>query len=168
MRIFLVGYMGSGKSTVAKKLATRLGITAIDLDAEIERKAGKSITQIFELEGETAFRELEHEALQHWLLQDDFVMATGGGTPCFFDSMEQMNRCGTTIYLKMAPKALAERVWNSRTERPLLKGLSQDELTEHISQHLNAREPIYAQSKLTINGLNLSLAELIASFGHSK
>jgi shikimate kinase len=168
MRIFLVGYMGSGKSTVAKKLAARLGLSAIDLDGEIERSAGQPVSRLFETLGEDAFRRLEQETLQHWLLQDDFVMATGGGTPCFFDSMQRMNHCGTTVFLQMPPKALAERVSASKTERPLLKGLAKDGLIAHIAEHLGERKPFYDQSKLVVNGLDVDLDGLVALLGHSK
>src|SRR3954467_15421359 len=110
MRIFLVGYMGSGKSSMGAALAKELGLNFFDLDKAIEKKAGKDVAAIFASEGEKHFRELEKNCLTELLLEDDYVMAVGGGTPCFSDNMEKMNEAGVCIYLKMSTDHLVERL----------------------------------------------------------
>lgn len=169
MRVFLIGYMASGKSTAAKKLAKKLGLGAVDLDSEIEQTAGKSIPEIFKSEGEKAFRKREQDELRKWLEKDDFVMACGGGTPCFFESMDEMNGVGTTVYLQMTPKAVVDRVMSSKEERPILKGLSEEKMLKKVDFQIGKREPFYKRATLTVNGVNLDvdvLAEEIKN--HSK
>ena len=109
-RIFLIGYMGVGKTTLGKALADRTGLSFIDLDLFIEGRYRKTIRQIFEAEGEEAFREIERKALHEVAEFEDIILSTGGGTPCFFDNMTYMNRVGTTVYLKASLEALTERI----------------------------------------------------------
>lgn len=168
MRVFLVGYMASGKSTAAKKLAKKLGLSAVDLDNEIEQTAGKSIPDIFKTEGEKAFRKREQTELRKWLQKDDFVMACGGGTPCFFESMDEMNGVGTTVYLQMTPKAVVDRVMSSKEERPILKGLSEEKMLKKVDFQLGKREPFYSRAKITVNGVNLDIDALAEELNHSK
>lgn len=168
MRIFLVGYMGSGKTTIAKKLASKLDFSVVDLDKEIENAAGTSIPEIFKNQGEKAFRNLERKALREWIAKDDFVMATGGGTPCFFESMDEMNGAGETVYLEMTPKALTDRVIASKQERPILKGLTPDKMEEKIRKQIEKRERFYLRAKHRINGLNLDLDTLVGLVSQSK
>lgn len=165
MRVFLVGYMASGKSTVAKKLAKALNLAVVDLDAEIEKDSGMSIPEIFKTEGEKAFRKREQTELRKWLEKDDFVMATGGGTPCFFESMDEMNGAGTTVYLQMAPKAVVDRVLASKDERPILKGLTAEKMLEKVEKQLEKREGFYLRANVVVNGVNLDLDELVAQLG---
>lgn len=162
MKVFLIGYMASGKSTAAKKLAKALDLTVVDLDAEIEKTAGMSIPEIFKTEGEMAFRKREQTELRKWLEKDGFVMATGGGTPCFFESMDEMNGAGTTVYLQMAPKAILDRVLASKDERPILKGLSAEKMLEKVEKQLEKREPFYSRANVVVNGVNLDVEELVA------
>ena len=103
-RIFLIGYMGVGKTTLGKALADRTGLSFIDLDLFIEGRYRKTIRQIFEAEGEEAFREIERKALHEVAEFEDIILSTGGGTPCFFDNMTYMNSVGTTVYLKASPR----------------------------------------------------------------
>lgn len=168
MRIFLVGYMASGKSTVAKKLANKLGVAFVDLDKEVAKEAGMSIPEIFKQKGELGFRKIERKALRTWLNKEDFVMACGGGTPCFFESMDEMNGAGTTVYLKMSPKAIVDRVQSAKEERPILKGLNTERMLEKVTGQLEKREPFYARAEWTINGLNLDIDELAAMVTYSK
>lgn len=161
MRIFLIGYMASGKSTVVKKLAKKLELTAVDLDAEIIEAEGMPIPEVFRNKGETAFRRAEQRQLRKWMKQDDFVMACGGGTPCYFESMDEMNAAGTTVYLKMSPKALVDRVLNSKEERPILKGLSPEKMLEKVEKQLGKREPFYERSAVIVNGLDLDVDALV-------
>ncbi len=120
-RIFLIGYMGSGKTTVGQLLAEKLGYTFLDMDTYIEGKMFKSVSQIFAELGEEQFRLLEQRSLHEIGEIENVVIATGGGAPCFYDNMEYMNRMGTTIYLKLSPVELSERLETFRTnKRPLL------------------------------------------------
>ncbi|RYF99794.1 MAG: shikimate kinase, partial [Chitinophagaceae bacterium] len=112
MKIFLVGFMGCGKSTKAKQLASRLNCPVIDIDAVIVEREGKTIAEYFELHGEAGFRNLERETLRTFDYPETCVVATGGGLPCFFDNMEWMNENGTTVYLQMEPAQLVSRLHN--------------------------------------------------------
>ena len=169
MRVFLIGYMASGKSTAAKKLAKKLELEAVDLDKEISKTAGKSIPEIFKSEGEKAFRKREQDELRKWLEKDDFVMACGGGTPCFFESMDEMNGAGTTVYLQMTPKAVVDRVMESKEERPILKGLPEEKMLKKVDFQIGKREPFYKRAALTINGVNLDIDALAEEVkNHSK
>lgn len=161
-RIFLVGYMGSGKTAMGKLLAKRLGLTFIDLDNYIENKFRCTIAEIFQQDGEAGFREIEKQCLHEVAEIEDVVIATGGGAPCFFDNMDFMNRCGETIYIKLTPEHLAKRLSSSKSGvRPLLQDKSGDDLLQHITQTLKNREPFYMQSKHIIEGTDTEIKRQI-------
>jgi shikimate kinase len=160
MKIFLVGYMGSGKSTAGKKLAKLLGYTFIDHDELIEKAVGKSVYDIFQEDGEEKFREMEHNMLISLLPKDNMVVSTGGGTPCNYNNMELMNRNGLTIYLKMSADSLVNRLRNAKTERPLIIGKSAEDLYNFIVSHLEKREPFYAEAQYKVKAKDLDIAEL--------
>ncbi len=154
MRIFLTGYMGCGKSTIGRKIATLMGINFIDLDKYIEERNFKSVPDIFAQEGETAFRLKENQALREVAQFEDIVIGTGGGAPCFFDNMKLMNDSGITIYLAPDNETLAFRLLKSKTERPLIAGKSGEELLKFIETALEKRSPFYEQSQIVIRGKN--------------
>ena len=154
MRIFLTGYMGCGKSTIGRKVATLLGMNFIDLDKYIEERNFKSVPDIFAQEGEEAFRQKERQALKEVAQFEDIVVGTGGGAPCFFDNMQQMNDAGITIYLAPDNETLAFRLLKSKTERPLIAGKNKEELIQFINTALEKRSPFYEQSKIVIRGKN--------------
>jgi shikimate kinase len=154
--IFLIGYMGSGKTTVGKRVANKLNLTFIDLDNLIETEVGKTISDIFNTQGEQGFRELEKDFLLKVSAQENTIVATGGGTPCFFDNIDLMNTAGTTIYLKMSVKALCNRLQNAKTERPLIKNKSAEELQNFIEKSLAERSVFYEKANHIINGENVS------------
>lgn len=158
--IFLVGYMGCGKSSVGKKLALRLKFDFIDIDTSIEQMTGKSVAKIFDEEGEDQFRQLERSILVSLCSRSNIVVATGGGAPCFFDTMLLMNKSGTTIYLKMHPDSLATRILASVHDRPLVRRLSKEEMPTYIAQHLKEREIFYNKAKFIIKGENLKIDDL--------
>lgn len=158
--IFLIGYMGSGKSTVGKKLASKLKYNFIDVDATIEDLTSKTVAEIFKDEGEGAFRQLEHSILLSLSARTNTVIATGGGAPCFYDNIDLMNTHGITVYLKMHPKSLAERIIASKTERPLIQYVSNTDLPVFIAQHLKEREGFYNKAHLKIQGESLKIDEL--------
>ena len=153
--------MGSGKSTAGKKLASRMGFQCIDLDQYIELKSGKSISQIFEDDGENMFRELEKKYLQELAKQTHTIISTGGGTPCFFDNMQWMNSKGTTIYLQMSPASLVHRLQNATSTRPILKNKTNHELLEFVTNALADREKYYLEAQIQAKGENLKITELL-------
>ncbi|MDD4972346.1 MAG: shikimate kinase [Paludibacter sp.] len=152
-RIFLIGYMGSGKTTVGRLLAARLGYGFIDMDSHIEEKQFKSVPQIFAELGEEKFRLLEQQSLHEVAEFDHVVISTGGGAPCFFDNMGYMNKRGMTVYLKLSPEELAERLESSHAnKRPLLADRKGEELKQFITEGLAKREPFYAQAAYSVSG----------------
>ena len=158
--IFLIGFMGCGKSTKAKQLAKLLDCSVIDLDAVIVEQQGMSIADYFAANGENAFRALERETLQSFDYPETCVVATGGGLPCYFDNMDWMNENGTTVYLEMTPPQLASRLHN-REKRPLLKGMDDEQLLTFIEGKLEERNPFYHQAQLSINAFDLEAKELL-------
>jgi shikimate kinase len=146
-RIFLIGFMGSGKSTLGRRLAKAMNLPFSDLDKLIENEAGISVGEYFSQYGEDAFRKLERQMIDKVCTQTNGIIATGGGAPCFFDNMQKMNEFGTTVYLRISPEELSRRLSTSATDRPLLRGKSGDELLQYIRERLHAREPFYLQSK---------------------
>lgn len=155
MRIFLIGFMGSGKSTLGPKLARSLDVPFLDLDKMIEEQEGMTIASFFEQKGEAAFRQLEADLLRSITLEkDSFLLSTGGGVPVFHNNMDFMNEHGLTLYLEMNPKSLAQRLAPARAERPLLKHLNDDGLENFVAEKLKEREPFYKKARLIINGLS--------------
>ena len=161
-RIFLIGFMGSGKSTHGKKLARKIAYNYIDMDHLIEETAEMTIPAIFKEHGEEVFRKWEHDILLELCKRDRLVVSTGGGAPCHGEMMHIMNEQGTTVYIQLPPEALRDRLLHSPTERPLIKGKSETELLEFISILLAEREHYYTQAMHSINGINLQFEDLIA------
>jgi shikimate kinase len=154
MRIYLVGYMGCGKSTIGRRIADLLGINFVDLDKYIEERHFKSVPAIFAEEGEEGFRDKERSSLMEVSQFEDIVIGTGGGAPCFFDNMEVMNQNGVTVYISPDTEVLANRLIKSKTERPLIAGKSRDELISFINDALVKRAPFYEKAKIIIRGEN--------------
>jgi len=117
MKIFLIGFMGSGKTTLGRKLASRMGYEFIDLDHKLEQQVELSIAEYFQLFGEDAFRQLESQVLKKTLYPDNAIISTGGGLPCFFDNMDWMKANGKSVYIKLNPKTLADRLETGKEER---------------------------------------------------
>lgn len=150
-RIILVGYMGAGKTTVGKALAKALNLQFYDLDWYIESRQHKTVPQIFAERGEEGFRKIEHNMLHEVAEFEDVVISCGGGTPCFFDNMDYMNAQGDVVYLKAAPEVLYRHLLMGKTERPLLKGKSPEELISFITEQLANREPFYNKARHTLD-----------------
>lgn len=170
MIIFLVGFMGCGKSTKAKQLAQRLNCAVIDLDAVIVESQEQSIADYFATNGEDAFRQLESATLKNYDYPETCVVATGGGLPCFFDNMDWMNANGRTVYLQMTPPQLVSRLHN-REKRPLLKGMDDEQLLAFIIKKLEERNPFYTKAQLTVDAFDLDgqkLEEMINTYEASK
>jgi len=154
MRIYLVGYMGCGKSTIGRKVAELLEMTFVDLDKYIEERYFKSVPAIFADEGEGGFRDKERTSLLEVSQFENVVVGTGGGTPCFFDNMEVMNNNGITVYIAPDTEVLAARLLKSKTERPLIAGKSPEDLISFINNALLKRAPFYEKAKIIIRGEN--------------
>ncbi len=166
MKIYLIGYMGSGKSTLGRKLAKHAGMQFIDMDHYIEERNCKTIPQIFAEYGEAGFRERERKALEELSDFTNVVIATGGGAPCFFDNIDLMNRTGKTIYLNIDPKILAARLMQSKTERPLIKGKSREELIHFIDETLKKRDGFYSQAPYRISRPDIEPEEILSMIGN--
>ncbi len=162
VKIFLIGYMCSGKTTLGKQIAEKLNIPFIDLDREIERNSGKTITSIFQTDGEDSFRQIEKTELSKLIKnQNQFVMATGGGTPCYFNNMDVMKKNGLVIYLNVGVRELVRRNLESPETRPLLRGLNELEMLSFINNHLTSRLPYYKKANLTLKENDLDLDKII-------
>jgi shikimate kinase len=155
-RIFLIGFMGCGKTTLGRKLAARLGYDFMDLDHVLEAQAGMTIADYFTNHGEDAFRTLESEVLKQTKYPDRVVVSTGGGLPCFFDNMDWMNVHGKTIYIKLSPKTLATRLENEKTHRPLLREKHGEALVAFIAEKLEERDKFYSKANIIADGLSLT------------
>jgi shikimate kinase len=160
MKIFLIGFMGSGKTTLGRKLANHLGYEFIDLDHKLEQKVELSIAEYFSFFGEDAFRKLESEILKKTVYPENAVISTGGGLPCFFDNMEWMKEHGKTVYIKLSPKTLADRLEKGKEDRPLLQEKHGDALIDFIEQKLSEREGFYSQANIVADGLSLTAERL--------
>ena len=161
-RIFLIGFMGSGKSTLGLKLARQTAYEYVDMDQLIEETAGMTIPGIFKELGETIFRKWERDILLEVCQREQVIISTGGGAPCHSDMMQIMNDHGTSVYIKLAPEVLLKRLLNSKTERPLIQGKTEKELLDFIHQKLGEREAFYNQATHTIDGINLQTGDLIS------
>lgn len=150
-RIIIIGYMGAGKTTVGKALARELGLTFYDLDWYIEGRMRKTVPQIFAEKGEEGFRKIENAMLHEVAEFEDIVLSCGGGTPCFFDNMKYLNRQGDTVYLKATPDVLYKHLKMGKTERPLLKNKTKEEMYRFIEEQLVQREPYYIKAKNVID-----------------
>lgn len=146
-KIFLEGFMGCGKSTFGRKLAAELEWDFIDLDDYIEEKEGRSISDIFEKEGESFFRELETKTLEETRDWTNTVISCGGGTPCFNDNAERINQLGYSVYIKLPASVLKGRLIGEKAKRPLLAKLTDEELLTFIQYKLAEREPFYTKAK---------------------
>jgi len=157
-RIFLIGYMGAGKSTVGRRLASHLQLSFIDLDSFIEKRFHKTINEIFTEKGEEAFRKMEKEALEEVSEYENVIISVGGGTPCFFDNIERMNQSGYSIYLQVSPEVLASRLNIGKHSRPLLRYKSEDEIKTFVIESLAKREPYYNKATCVFEASSYNVA----------
>lgn len=160
MRVFLIGYMGVGKTTVAKRLANAMGMDVVDLDGFIEGQENRTIHEIFEQEGESGFRGVERKWLKEMEELDEVIISTGGGAPCFYDNMKVMNDLGITVYLKMDPRSIVYRLMNAKEDRPLVRGKSEKEMLKFVYQNLEERREFYEQCQIEVNALGFSSAKM--------
>ncbi len=154
MNYYLVGYMYCGKTTFGRRLAAEKGMEYLDLDQAFEARYHYTVPMFFERFGEAAFRQLETQMLHTTADLDNYVIATGGGTPCFGDNMDFILAHGTAIYLQMPVDALVERALRSRHPRPYMHGLPEPEMRARIEVQLKEREPVYLRAPIIIDGTN--------------
>ena len=167
MKIFLIGFMGSGKTHWGEKLAQKLGLPFFDLDRQIEEKEGKSINQIFSEQGEEHFRLLEKDVL-HLLAEshESFVMACGGGTPCYYNNIAYMKKNGTVYWLHCSVDCLYKRLVAEKDKRPLIRDLSNEQLHSYIVKKYADRKIFYEQATAKVSDDNLTLERLVDRVFH--
>lgn len=167
-RIYLIGFMGSGKTTYGKLLSQKLSMDFIDLDDYIEKTYNKSISELFSEMGEEKFRFIERKSLREIPLTDNCIVATGGGTPCFFDNIEYMNKNGETIYLRTSVRELRDRLKLSVSKRPLLANKDLKELEVYIAETLAKREKHYLKSRYILDTDDLNPNNIVSSYEFMK
>ncbi|MEL6123439.1 MAG: shikimate kinase [Bacteroidota bacterium] len=173
-RIYLIGYMASGKTTIGNLLAQEILWDFEDLDQTIEKRANLAIPELFYRYGEQAFREVEASALYSTRTAINRVISTGGGAPCYHQNMEWMKAQGLTIYLKTEPDTLVERLVDGPNRRPLVANMNEQELESYIDKHLESRRPYYEQAELVVDTQEVpqiiarNLAHIIAALPHPK
>jgi shikimate kinase len=155
MIIFLIGFMGSGKSYVGRKLAPIMGYDHIDSDRWLEEREGIPVKNIFEEKGETYFRELEKKFIAALTPNQNLIVSTGGGIPCFYDNMEQMNQKGLTIYLNRSKTSNIAQLLKGIHRRPHLSGMGEEEVSEFYDKKMVERKSYYEQSKLKVGDANV-------------
>lgn len=179
MILFLIGFMGSGKSHYAKALAAHLDVPCFDLDAEIEMAEGKKINQIFADQGESYFRSIESAILKKTVAKVEgnplkhieninnifAVIACGGGTPCFEGNMAWMKQHGFTIWINPSVHVLAQRLNKEKDHRPLIKDFTPSELEDFIHLKLNERSFYYSQANLSIENPVIEVEEIVKHIG---
>ena len=172
-RIILMGYMGSGKTTVGRALAKDLNMPFYDLDWYIESRMRKTVKQIFDERGEDGFRVIERNMLHEVAEFENIVVSCGGGTPCFFDNIDYLNQQGETVYLKCTPEVLHKHLSMGKTVRPLLLNKTPEQVKTYIEEQLQVREPFYSKAKHTVDGtlmdnyekIKISVAKLKETLG---
>lgn len=151
MRIYVIGFMASGKTTYGRELARRLNFRFVDLDNQIENTTRSSIPRIFEKWGEDYFRKIEHQELLKTLDLTNTVVSTGGGTPVYFDNMNVMNKAGITLFIKLSKQSLLDRILKSNRRRPLLEDKNYDQLKDYLDEAYSTRMIFYRKARLVIN-----------------
>ncbi len=168
MKIFLIGFMGSGKTHWGRLLSEKLGMRFFDLDEQLVEQAGKTINEIFETEGEEQFRLKEKEIL-HIITEshENFIMACGGGAPCYFNNIVYMNQSGITVWIHTPIKTLVERLNSEKEKRPLIKALTDDQLESYITKKFADRKIYYEQAKVSIDEEPVQIENLIDKIFHA-
>lgn len=163
MRVYLIGFMGSGKTTVGKRLANQLKYDFLDLDTFFENKYHINISEFFEKYDENIFRSIEAELIRETEKTDKLIISTGGGTACFNNNMRFMKQSGLTVYLKMSAASLTQRLSNAKNTRPLIKKFNETELEEFIIDQLRIRKVFYNKAHIIVKGENCDINTLVQS-----
>lgn len=163
MRIFLIGFMGSGKTHWGTRIAEKLKISFYDLDAVIAIGEGMSISEIFAVKGEEYFRYMEKQTLENLVnREENFVLSAGGGTPCFFNNIEFMKKNGRVVWLNTSLDALNKRLLKEKMTRPLLQGITEDGIRTYIIRKLSERKMYYEQADLMVHEEIMELEPLVS------
>ena len=161
-KIFLIGYMGCGKSSLGRKLAKVANMEFMDMDSIIEQREGASISDIFYYQGEEYFRAVERAVLEDTAQVESAVISTGGGLPVWGDNMEQMRDLGVTVYLRRSPKNIISRLSPyGRQKRPKFRGLNDEELLAFMTSHMAEREPVYSKADIVIDCDTMADSDII-------
>ena len=169
MKLFLIGLLGSGKSFLGKELAQLVKLPFIDLDEVLEKQEGKKVSEIFSNSGEAQFRKMEAKALRAQSNQKEFVMATGGGTPCFHDNMDFINQVGTSIFLNTPISEIVNRLNDEEIKtRPLLSTIPKEQLQPTLEGMLQNRLPFYSKAHVQIQGATITAKEILNLLGTKK
>jgi len=159
MKVFFIGMPGSGKSTIGKTLAGMFGFKFHDLDKVIVNKTGLEIKEIFSEHGEKYFREIERDLLIEKIeSNENFIMATGGGTPCYYNAMDLLKREGTVVYLDVPMDELKNRLQKHPVYRPLLE--DKENLSRDLSAMFAKRNSIFEQADIILKGSNIDVQQL--------
>lgn len=167
-RIVLLGYMYSGKTSLGRKLSKKLGYQFYDTDKEIEMRCKCSVLNLFLNYGEQLFREAEKRVLEELLQKDNVVIATGGGTPCFFDNMDKINNHSISVYLQMDVKHILARHAKSKVKRPLLMGKQDDELRQYVTNQIKERSEYYSRADITTDAFSVCVDEVLNKINNFK
>jgi shikimate kinase len=169
MILFLVGYAGSGKSSLAKRLSRKMGVKQLDTDKLVEEREGASVADIFFYQGEEYFRQTERSVVEELVVSGyEGIVATGGGLPTWGDNMARMNEVGYTIYLRRSPEQILSRLSDyGREKRPMFRGKSDEELLSFMHEHIAQREPYYAQAKMVIDCDTMSDDDVVSYIANS-
>ncbi len=168
MKIFLIGFMGCGKTHWGRLLSDKLHLPFMDLDEEIERQEGKTVTEIFAEKGEEQFRNLERETLQQLTeAGGSFVMSTGGGTPCFFNNMDYLKRKGVVVWLNTSLETVCQRLRKERASRPLVASIPDSELRAWVLKKYSGRKIFYQQAHVILPEEHLTLETLVTQIFHA-
>lgn len=169
-RVFLVGFMGCGKSTIGRFVARDMGWRFIDMDTYFEERHQCTISEYFAKFGEDGFRRAEHDIVVELCSIDNIVVGTGGGAPCFFDNMDLMCNAGLVIYINVDNKVLAERLYRNHASRPLLANKTNDEILQYVIEKVAERERFYRRAQITVDGetLNFGMYRTLISMYSAK
>jgi shikimate kinase len=169
MNIFLVGLPGSGKSTISKELSKLLNLKLIDTDDKIIEAEKTTIEQIFHDKGEAYFRKCEQNLLHQLVDQQNLIISTGGGLPCFFDNMDLINKNGISVFLNVPTQSIADRLWSDENKnRPLIQGKTKEQLLEFLNLKLKERLPYYQKALIQLKGSTIKTSELIEKLKEEK
>lgn len=163
MRLFIIGYKSSGKTTIGKKLARHLKMEFIDLDHFIEEREGKSIPEIYTTIGDTEFRTLEWSALKEIVKKENVIVSTGGGAPCHCDNMNLMEKYGQVLYIHLDNDTLVSRLKHATKDRPIVLNKTDEELRDYISELRNRCEHHYTRAKYIVEGKGLTVERIISA-----
>ncbi|MGZ8537811.1 MAG: shikimate kinase [Flavisolibacter sp.] len=169
MKIFLIGFMGCGKTHWGKLLSAKLGMPFFDLDEKIEEHEARTIAEIFAKEGEEYFRLLEKDVL-HLLTEshEGFVMATGGGTPCFYNNIDYLKKQGTVVWINCSTECLYQRLVKEKEKRPLISNISDVNLKDYIIKKYSGRKIYYQQANVILPEENITLENVLNKIFHAK